>query len=124
MERSIRTRVGFNGRRLPVQCEHKVRTKVSSHHSVRTEDDARAAVSLIKRILNAEGADSGGAGYFGMARTAETILKSHERQLKTAERRKELVPIEAVKGHVEKAFIGLPQAIQRLPSRHVPAIAA
>jgi hypothetical protein len=34
------------------------------------------------------------------------------------------VPLAAVKGHVEKAFIGLRQAIQRMPSRHVAGTAA
>lgn len=102
----------------------KVRTKVEGAQSVRTEADARAAVSLVRKVLQEEGADSVGTIDFGMARTAETILKSHERQLKMQERRKELVPLAAVKGHVERAFIGLRQAIQRLPSRHVAAIAA
>jgi hypothetical protein len=102
-----------------------VRTsRVGTQPSVTTEDEARAAVSLVRKVLQEEGADSAGTIDFGMARTAETILKSHERQLKMQERRKELVPLAAVKGHVEKAFIGLRQAIQRLPSRHVAAIAA
>ncbi len=102
-----------------------VRTKLpGSPPSVVTEDDARAAVSLVRRILKEEGADSSGMISFEMARTAETILKSHERELKMAQRRKELVPLAAVRSHVEKAFIGLRQAIQRLPSRHVASIAA
>ena len=110
-----------------------VRTKPNGTHSqstsgtqpsVVTEDDARAAISLVRRILKEEGADSEGTIDFDMARTAETILKSHERELKMAQRRKELVPLASVKGHVERAFIGLRQAIQRLPSRHVASIAA
>lgn len=111
----------------------KVRTKPNGTHSQSspgtqsltvTEDDARAAISLVRRILKEEGADSEGTIDFDMARTAETILKSHERELKMAQRRKELVPLASVKGHVERAFIGLRQAIQRLPSRHVASIAA
>jgi hypothetical protein len=107
----------------------KVRTEVrsrpaGSQPSVTTEDEARAAVSLVRQVLQEEGAYSSGTIDFEMARTAETILKSHERQLKMQERRKELVPLAAVKGHVERAFIGLRQAVQRLPNRHVAAIAA
>jgi hypothetical protein len=107
----------------------KVRTKVRSQPSglqsnVTTEDEARTAVSLVRQVLKEEGAYSSGTIDFEMARTAETILKSHERQLKMKERRKELVPLAAVKGHVERAFIGLRQTIQRLPSRHVASIAA
>lgn len=96
----------------------------STQPSVTTEAEARDAVSLVRRILREEGADSTGTIDFDMARIAETILKSHERELKMAQRRKELVPLAAVKGHVERAFIGLRQAIQRLPSRHVASIAA
>jgi hypothetical protein len=92
--------------------------------SVTTEDDARDAVSLVRRVLREEGADGDGTIDFDKARIAETILKSHERELKMAQRRKELVPLASVKGHVERAFIGLRQAIQRLPSRHVASIAA
>jgi hypothetical protein len=102
----------------------KLRINPHSTQSVHTEDHAREAVSLVRKVLQEEGAESSGTIDFGMARTAETILKSHERQLKMKERRKELVPLAAVKGHVERAFIGLRQAIQRLPSRHVASIAA
>lgn len=107
----------------------KVRTKMRTEPStqattVRTEEDAREAVSLVRRVLKDEGADSAGTIDFDMARTAETILKSHERELKMAQRRKELVPLASVRAHVERAFIGLRQAIQRMPSRHVSSIAA
>ncbi len=61
---------------------------------------------------------------FNMARTADTILKAHERDLSMAQKRKTLVPLAKVKEHVERAFIGLRQSVQRLPSRHVPAMAA
>lgn len=99
----------------------KVRTKSTA---VRTEQDAADAVTLIRRILSEEGAESTGQIDFGMARIAETILKARERELKMAQRRKELVPLERVREHVSRAFIGFRQAVQRLPSRHVAAIAA
>ena len=92
--------------------------------SVRTEQDAADAITLIRRILAEEGADSSGQIDFGMARIAETILKARERELKMAQRRKELVPLDRVREHVSKAFIGFRQAVQRLPSRHAAAIAA
>jgi hypothetical protein len=59
-----------------------------------------------------------------MARTAETILKARARALHISERKKELVPIAAVRGHVESAFIGYRRAVQRMPSRYVPELAA
>ena len=92
--------------------------------AVRSEDEARAAVHLIARVLQEEGAESAGTIDFGMARTAETILKARERDLKIAERRKELVPLALVKGHIEKAFVGYRQAVQRLPSRFAAQMAA
>ena len=101
----------------------RVRTPEVRTPAVRTEADAQAAVTLIRRVLQAEGADTDEIG-FGAARTADTILKAYERDLKLAERRKQLVPIARVKSHIEKAFIGIRQAIQRMPSRHVPAMAA
>jgi DNA-binding MarR family transcriptional regulator len=98
----------------------------SQSPAVRTEDEARAAVGLILKVLRAEGSsvDDLAEVDFGMARTADTILKAYERDLKMAQRRKELVPLATVKQHIEKAFIGYRQAIQRLPSRFAAQIAA
>jgi len=91
---------------------------------VRTAEEAEAAVALIARVLTAEGITYSGEVDYNAARTADTILKAYERDLKIAQRRRELVPIASVKEHVGRSFIGLRQAIQRIPSRHVPAIAA
>lgn len=102
----------------------KVDSRSKRSAVVRTEQDAADAITLIRRILAEEGADSSGEIDFGMARIAETILKARERELKMAQRRKELVPLDRVREHVSKAFIGFRQAVQRLPSRHVAAIAA
>jgi hypothetical protein len=52
---------------------------------------------------------------FNQARTADSILKARERELKMAERRKELVNLDRVREHVSKAFISLRQVFQRLP---------
>ncbi len=104
-----------------VNGERSERTPV-----VRTEDEARAAVGLIIKVLRSEGStvEEDAEVDFGMARTADTILKAYERDLKMKQRRKELVPLVKVQEHVEKAFIGFRQVVQRLPTRHVAAIAA
>lgn len=90
---------------------------------VRTEADAHAAIALIARVLKAEGAEAGEIDY-NAARTADTILKAYERDLKMAQRRKELVPAAETAKHFASSFTGYRQAIQRLPSRHVPQMAA
>lgn len=112
-----RSPAGVNG-------ERERSTRPAPVPPVSTEGDARAAVELIRRVLSEEGADSAGVIDFSMTRTAESILKVRERDLKIAERRKELVPLTAVKAHVGKAFIGYRQAIQRLPSRFAAQMAA
>lgn len=91
---------------------------------VKSEAEAFDSVTLVKRVLQQEGEETGDKVDFQMARTAESVLKSRERALKLAERRKELVPIAEVRSHVAKAFVGFRQAIQRIPVRHAAAIAA
>ncbi|CAN0342174.1 unnamed protein product, partial [Phaeothamnion confervicola] len=60
----------------------KVRTEArTTPPTVRTEQDAVDAITLIRRVLTEEGADSTSTIDFGMARTAETILKAREREL-------------------------------------------
>ncbi len=98
-----------------------VRTEVRS--PVRTEADAAAAVAVIRRVLEPEGAVVDEIR-FPAARTADTILKAYQRDLAMAQKRKELVPLIKVMAHVDKAFIGYRQAIQRLPSRHAASMAA
>lgn len=95
----------------------------SPQSAVRTEADAHAAIALIARVLKAEGADAGEINY-NAARTADTILKAYERDLKMAQRRKELVPEAETAKHFASAFTGYRQTLQRMPSRHVPEIAA
>lgn len=105
---------------------HGVRPVANAERAVRTQDDARAAVGLILQVLNGEGqAVEGDAPVdFAMARTADTILKAYERDLKMARARKELVPLASVRGHVERAFVGYRQSVQRLPARFGAQIAA
>jgi hypothetical protein len=140
-EKAGRIKVGADGLFDPVEARRawgastdptRTRVRAPANHSahlpavaaIRTEQDAVDAITLIRRVLSEEGADSAGTIDFGMARTAETILKARERELKMAERRKQLVPMAKVTEHVAKAFIGFRQSVQRLPSRHVAAIAA
>jgi hypothetical protein len=82
------------------------------------------AVTLIRRVLSEEGADSGGAISFDQARVADTILKSRERELKMVERRKTLVPAAQVQAHISRAFVAFREVFRSLPGRHASAIAA
>jgi hypothetical protein len=119
-----KTRVVWSRRVDPARSKVKSATPSNATGAIRTEQDARDAITLLRRVLVEEGADANGTIDFNMARIAETILKAREREQKMAQRRKELVPLARVKSHIEKAFIGYRQAMQRLASRHVAAIAA
>ncbi len=113
------------GRRKAAEAASQPRTDAvrAPAQLVRTDEDAREAVALIARILREEGI-AGGVVDFNSARTAETILKARERELKIAQRRRELVSLAQQREHVGRAFVGYRQAMQRLPSRHVPQMAA
>jgi hypothetical protein len=91
---------------------------------VKDKASAYDAVQLVKDVISQEGGDDKSLVDFGMARTAESILKSRERELKLRMRRGELVEISRVRDHVQKAFIAYRQSIQRLPARHAASIAA
>jgi hypothetical protein len=109
--------------RTRVRTQPEVRTKVRSQ--VRTEAEASAAVGLIRNVLRAEGhAGADGAIDYADARTADTILKAHERDLKMARLRKEQVPIKHVRPHIEKCFHGYKQAVLRIPDRFAAEMAA
>ncbi|UMY19122.1 hypothetical protein MMB17_07435 [Methylobacterium organophilum] len=98
---------------------------------VRTEEDARAALTLLKQVLQEEGAEDADGGIdFGKARTADMILKARERAMGIAKARGELVEIEVVGAAVEKAFSrcrarllaipgNLAQALTNEPDPHV-----
>ncbi|CAH1657111.1 conserved hypothetical protein [Hyphomicrobiales bacterium] len=109
------------------------RTKVRSARTVRTDPEqaapldegtAREAVNLIKRVLMEEGGAESTGLDFDQARTAETILKARERDIRIAKLRKELVPLEAVRKHVNRAFTGYRQAVQGIPARFGAQMAA
>jgi hypothetical protein len=94
----------------------------------RTKVRAEPRTGTQVRSTQADEADadeeSGQASDFNSARTREMGLKIEERALRIAERRKQLVPVASVKTHIEKAFIGYRQAMQRLPNRFAAQIAA
>ena len=100
------------------------RTRVRAAPSmVRTEADAREAVTMVRRILEEEGADAGSVD-FNAARTAETIIKTREREMKLQVAGGKLVSADAV----HKAVFALAReerdALSNWPSRVAPLIAA
>ncbi|WP_082477464.1 hypothetical protein [Methylobacterium sp. Leaf93] len=79
--------------RTKVRTSEKVRTQGTHPRAVvRTETEAREAVTLIARILAEEGMRDDGKGIdFGKVRTAELILKARQRHLDQAEQEGTLV---------------------------------
>ncbi len=59
-----------------------------------------------------------------MARTAESILKSRERETPDGRASQGTSAIAEVRDHVQKAFIGYRQAMYRVPVRYAATIAA
>ncbi len=98
---------------------------VGSPPRVTTPEDARDAVRLIEQVLAEEGAPLAGPIDYPAARLAETILKARDKALRIAERRKILVPLEPVKKHIASRVHRLAAGqSRRMPSRHVPEMAA
>lgn len=102
------------------------------HHSKRhqsstvvtTPTEARDAVALIARVLAEEGVTPKGPPDLLAARLAETILKARGHELRIAERRRKLVPADAVHAHFTKCIIGIRREIERMPDRHGAEMAA
>jgi hypothetical protein len=109
-----------------VQRSEPARSRVrrDGQPPIETPDDARLAVALVRRVLEEEGAPAGEAIDFVSARIAETILRARERDLKLAQRRRELVELTPVREQVARAFVSLRQTWQNFPARHAAAIAA
>ena len=87
------------------------------HVAVRTEADARKAVTLISAVLQAEGVEAGGVIDFNAARTAETILRAHKRDLELKVRRGELVEIEDVGAEVERDYATVRTRLMAMPGK-------
>jgi hypothetical protein len=111
------SRVVTSGNSGPVTSQDPARPVV-------TPDDAREAVSLISRILQEEGHTDPGTLDYDAVRIAETILKARERDLKIAERKKQLVNLERVKQHVFGAARLYRNVMLQIPTRHAAQIAA
>lgn len=91
---------------------------------VATIEDAREAVSLIRRVLREEGRELDGPLSYDDIRSAETILKArkHAQEIATAEQ--QLIRKAPVLRHVEEAFSGFRKELQALPARFGAQIAA
>lgn len=95
--------------RTKVRTEPKVRMRGTQRPAeVRTEAEARQAISLVARVLAEEGAEAAGPVDFGKARTAELILKARQRSLDQAEQEGRLVNRAAA----EAAFFAEARAIR------------
>ena len=108
----------------PARRKAPPNSATSPRAEIKTPAAAAEAVALIKGVLRDEGIEVDGTIDYGLARTAELILRARDRALKIEERRRLLVPLDAVKRHVSGAFVGFRQTVQRMPSRHVPEMAA
>ena len=83
-----------------------------------------AALSDIKRLLNAEGFDTSSGLTHELVRTAEGLARAHERMFKLAIQRKEYVPLQPVQEHTYNIFVGFRKAIESIPARTADTIAA
>lgn len=92
--------------------------------TVETLDDAKDAVSLIRRVLAEEGRGMDGPPSYDDVRTAETILKARERAQAIAVNEQELIRKAPVLRHVEEAFAAYRKELQSLPARYGAQIAA
>ena len=82
------------------------------------------AMTKIKEVLAEQGIAVNGPLTIQLARTAETIARIEERQLKLAIKRGEYLPKAKVFAHFNRIAIGIKNSFQNLPSRHAPMIAA
>ena len=91
---------------------------------VETRADARAAVSLVREILHEEGRPVSGALTYDDARVVESVLKSRERALRTAERRGSLIDREAANTIAFAFSRQLRDALEAWPARVSPMMGA
>jgi hypothetical protein len=81
-------------------------------------------MTKIQRLLAKEGISTDGGLTLTLAKIAETISRTEQRELEIATARRELVPLKHVQRHIERIFIGIKTAFLNLPARHAPAMAA
>ncbi|MFZ1057694.1 MAG: hypothetical protein WAP47_00740 [Candidatus Rokuibacteriota bacterium] len=89
-----------------------------------TLDEAREAVSLIRRVLSEEGRELDGPLSYDDIRSAETILKARKHAQEIAVAETELIRKVPVMRHVEEAFANYRKELQALPARFGAQIAA
>jgi phage terminase Nu1 subunit (DNA packaging protein) len=95
-----------------------MRTEVRTNGSqVRTLDDAREAVSLVRRVLQEEGAPAGGPFDFAAARTAEVVLKARQRALDLDTRKAKLLDAGAVEREWREVLSLVRSKMLAIPSR-------
>ena len=82
------------------------------------------AMTRIKLLLSEQGVAVDGPLTIQLARTAEVISRTEERQFRLAVRRGEYLPKAKVLNHFSHIAIGIKKAFQNLPIRHASVIAA
>lgn len=87
-------------------------------------DEARDAVSLIRRVLREEGRELNGPLSYDDVRTAETILKARKHSIEIAVTEQELIRKVPVMRHVEEAFANFRKELQAVPARFGAQVAA
>lgn len=92
--------------------------------TVATIDEAREAVSLIRRVLREEGRELDGPLSYEDIRSAETILKARKHAQEIAVAEGELIRKAPVMRHVEEAFANFRKELQAVPARFGAQIAA
>lgn len=96
----------------------------SAPATVDTLDEARDALSLIRRVLAEEGRGMAGAPTYDDVRTAETILKARERAQAIAIADGEYIRKAPTFRQVEEGFAAIRKELQALPARYGAQIAA
>jgi hypothetical protein len=83
----------------------------------RTDDEAREAVQLIRRVLEEEGVSNDGAISFDMVRTAAEILRCREREHRLQKARSEVYDREPVEELFFSSHRGIRDSWMNWPSR-------
>lgn len=91
---------------------------------ISTLDEAREAVSLIRRVLREEGRETEATLSYDDIRSAETILKARKHAQEIAVAETELIRKAPVMRHVEEAFANFRKELQAVPARFGAQIAA
>jgi hypothetical protein len=102
----------------------KVKSAPVETHKAHAEVITPEAMTKIQRLLAKEGIATNGPLTMTLARIAETISKTEQREFEMQVARKEMVPLKHVQRHVERIFISIKTAFLNLPARHAPAMAA